>query len=62
MVKLWFCSSVATLEAHKSERGVETNCHTQNEYNKSAFAVISDHAHGRHFPTYQQIYALAAQN
>ena len=27
MVKLWFHNSVATLEAHKSESGVETNCY-----------------------------------
>ena len=27
MVKLSFHSSVATLEAHKSESGVETNCY-----------------------------------
>ena len=27
MVKLWIHSSVAILEAHKSESGVETNCY-----------------------------------
>ena len=37
MVKLWFHSSVATLEAHKSESGVDTNCY---EYNRNTIGVI----------------------
>ena len=27
MLKLWFHSSVAPLEAHKSESGLKTNCY-----------------------------------
>ena len=53
MVKLCFHSSVATLEAHKSESGVDTKCYEyKKEYNRSAFGVNFDHAHGRHHPTY----------
>ena len=37
MVKLWFHSSVATLEAYKSESGVGTNCY---EYNRNTIGVI----------------------
>ena len=49
MVQLWIHSSVATLEAYKSESGVEPKCY---EYNRSAFGMKFDHAHGRHRPTY----------
>ena len=37
MVKSWFHSSVATLEAYKSESGVDTNCY---EYNRKTIGVI----------------------
>ena len=37
MVKLWNRSSVATLEAHKSESGVGTKCY---EYQKNAIGVL----------------------
>ena len=37
MVKLWFHSSVATLEADKSESGVETKCY---EYKRNTIGVI----------------------
>ena len=37
MVKLTFHSSVATLEAHKSESGVDANCY---EYNRNTIGVI----------------------
>ena len=37
MVKSWFHSSVATLEAYKSESGVDTNCY---EYNRNTIGVI----------------------
>ena len=37
MVKLRFHSSVATLEAHKSESGVEPKCY---EYNRNTIGVI----------------------
>ena len=37
MVKLWIHSSVATLEAQKSESRVETNCY---KYKKNTIEVI----------------------
>ena len=37
MVKMKFHSSVATLEAHKSESGVETECY---EYKKNTIGVL----------------------
>ena len=37
MVKLWFHSSVATLEAYKRESGVDANCY---KYKKSTIGVI----------------------
>ena len=37
MVKLWFHNSVATLEAYKSESGVDTNCY---KYKKNTIGVI----------------------
>ena len=37
MVKLWIHSSVATLEAHKSESGVETKCY---EYKRNTIGVL----------------------
>ena len=37
MVKLRFHSSVATLEAHKSERGVDANCY---KYKRNTIEVI----------------------
>ena len=37
MVKLWIYSSVATLEAHKSESGVETNCY---KYKRNTMEVL----------------------
>ena len=37
MVKSWFHSSVATLEAYKSESGVDTKCY---EYNRNTIGVI----------------------
>ena len=37
MVKLWIHSSVATLEAHKSESGVETNCY---KYKRKTMEVL----------------------
>ena len=37
MVKSWIHSSVSTLEAHKSESGVETNCY---KYKKNSKEVI----------------------
>ena len=37
MVKLRFHSSVATLEVHKSESGVEPKCY---EYNRNTIVVI----------------------
>ena len=37
MVKLWFHSSVATLEAHKSESGKETKCY---EYKRNTIGVL----------------------
>ena len=52
MVKLRIHSSVATLEVHKSESGVKTNCYKYKKNNRSDFGVISDHAHDRHHPTY----------
>ena len=39
MVKSWIHSSVATLEAHKSESGVETKCY---EYEKNTIGVLLD--------------------
>ena len=53
MVKLRFHSSVATLQAHKSERVLKPNCYKyKKKYKRNDFGVISDHAHGRHHPTY----------
>ena len=37
MVKLWIHSPVATLEAHKKESGVETQCY---EYKKNTIGVL----------------------
>ena len=37
MVKLWFHSSVATLEAYKSESGMKTKCY---EYKRNTIGVI----------------------
>ena len=37
MVKLWIHSSVAALEAQKSERGMKTNCY---KYKKNTVEVI----------------------
>ena len=37
MVKSWFHSSVATLEAYKNESGVDTNCY---KYNRNTIGVI----------------------
>ena len=37
MVKSWFHSSVATLEAYKSESGVKTKCY---EYKKNTIGVL----------------------
>ena len=37
MVKSWFHSSVTTLQAYKSESGVDTNCY---EYNRNTIGVI----------------------
>ena len=37
MVKLWIHSSVATLEAHKGESGMRTNC---NKYKKKTTEVV----------------------
>ena len=37
MVKLWIYSSVATLEAHKSESGVKTNCY---KYKRNTTEVL----------------------
>ena len=52
MVKLRIHSSVATLEAHKSDSGVKNIVIKKKEYNRIAFEVISDHTHGRHHSTY----------
>ena len=37
MVQLWFHSSVATLEAYKSESGVDTNCY---KYKRNTIGVL----------------------
>ena len=37
MEKLWIYSSVATLEAHKSENGVEANCY---RYKKNTLEML----------------------
>ena len=62
MVKFSTLSSVATSEVHNCESRVKTNCHKYSEeHNTSEFRVLSDHAHHRHHPTYQHIYATAFQ-
>ena len=52
MVKSRVHSSVATLEVHKTESGVETKCYEYKSNTIGTFGVNFDHTYGRHHPTY----------
>ena len=52
-MKMRICSSVATLDAYKSESRMKTSCYVyKNNTIEVFFGVISGRAHGRHHPTY----------